>query len=95
MAHTYIKMLPRRPRETGGKGTAEALEPWVPAFEPVMKSHTLSFRGGGAAREPGTQEHGPIKAWEKLVFLGSGPGPSRHPGMPFIGITSKGFFLFS
>jgi len=46
------------------KGTAEALEPWVAAFEPVMKSHTLSFRGAGAAREPGIQEHGPIKAWE-------------------------------
>lgn len=59
-----------------------------------MKSHTLSFRGGGAAREPGTQEHGPIKAWKKLVFLGSGPGPSRHPGMPFVGITSKGFSFF-
>ena len=35
----------------------------------------------GSAREPGTQEHRPLPAWEWPVFIGSGPGPADHPGM--------------
>jgi hypothetical protein len=40
-----------------------------------------SFRGSGAAREPGTQEHRPLPAWEWPVLIGPGPGsygPSRN-----------------
>src|SRR4029077_15223565 len=40
-----------------------------------------SFRGSGAAREPGTQEHRPPPTREWPVFIGFGPGPADHPGM--------------
>ncbi|HEV7997407.1 MAG TPA: hypothetical protein VGP52_14230, partial [Stellaceae bacterium] len=42
---------------------------------------TPSFRGAGAAREPGTHEHRTANILEMLVFLGSGLGPSDRPGM--------------
>src|SRR6266404_9117705 len=44
-----------------------------------------SFRGSGAAREPGTHERGPAPAWDEPVFIGSGPGPlgpSRNDAHP-------------
>src|SRR5690242_21928725 len=41
----------------------------------VRGPSTPSFRGAGFAREPGTQEHGPVKSMAWPVFLGSGPGP--------------------
>ena len=40
----------------------------------------LSFRGAGDAREPGIYEHGPEFPDRWMVFLGSGPAPSGHPG---------------
>jgi len=47
----------------------------------MKKSQTPSFRGAGAAREPGTHEQRPLNAGQKPVFMGSGPGPSGRPGM--------------
>jgi hypothetical protein len=44
----------------------------------------LSFRGGGAAHEPGTYEHRTADTLEMPVFLGSGLGPSDRPGMTFL-----------
>jgi predicted nucleotidyltransferase len=44
-----------------------------------------SFRGAGAAREPGTHERGPPRILEKPVFMDSGPAPSGHPGMTTVG----------
>ncbi len=41
----------------------------------------LSFRGVGAAREPGTQEHRPVKAVRGPVSSGFGPSPSGYPEM--------------
>lgn len=46
-------------------------------------STPLSFRGVGAAREPGSQEHRPVRAVLVPVFIGSGPSPSGYPGMTF------------
>ena len=46
---------------------------------------TRSFRGRGAAREPGTHEHRTANILEMQVFLGSGLGPSDRPGMTLLG----------
>ena len=52
----------------------------------LKNAETLSFRGAGSAREPGTQEHGPEKSMAWPVFMVSGPGPdgpSRNDGRLF------------
>src|SRR3984893_16610785 len=68
---------------------------WAPASRLSGNLKYPSFRGSGAAREPGTQEHKPLPTWESLVFIGSGPGPTDHPGMtkkqaPTEGISFRG-----
>src|SRR5271168_45133 len=40
-----------------------------------------SFRGAGAAREPGIHAHRPLTTGARPVFMGSGPAPAGHPGM--------------
>jgi len=40
-----------------------------------------SFRGMGAAREPGIHEHELALSWDGPVFMASGPAPLGHPGM--------------
>src|ERR1700730_6452285 len=47
-------------------------------------SNVRSFRGAGAACEPGTHAHGPTITVGGPVFIGSGPGPLGHPGMTFM-----------
>ena len=41
----------------------------------------MSFRGAGAAREPGIYEHGHPDTSARTVFMVSGPGPLGRPGM--------------
>ena len=59
--------------------------PGLRACEEIPKP--LSFRGAGAAREPGTHAHRTANILEMQVFLGSGLGPSDRPGMTFLGKT--------
>src|SRR3984893_14384541 len=66
---------------------------WAPASRLSGNLKYPSFRGSGAAREPGTQEHRPLPAWEWPVFIGSGPGPTDHPGMTKKQAPAKGIFL--
>jgi hypothetical protein len=40
-----------------------------------------SFRGAGAAREPGTYARRLALVWPKPVCMDSGSGPAGHPGM--------------
>jgi len=49
----------------------------------VSKAEWLSFRGAGAASEPGSHEHCQAKLYDRPVFMVSGPalsGASRNDG---------------
>ncbi len=48
-------------------------------FERVNESKMLSFRGAGAAREPGTHEHRTAKILEMQLFLDSGSALRTAP----------------
>jgi hypothetical protein len=39
----------------------------------------MSFRGTGAAREPGSYEHQQAATWDSSVFMVSGPAPLGIP----------------
>ena len=53
----------------------------IPAKAAVRKLKTPSFRGVGAAREPGSHERRALKTLAKTVFMVSGPDPMGRPGM--------------